>query len=328
MLYTLYVVAGIGAALVYSGCMGSALKWFTERARARGRHHRGGLRRRHGALHSVHRLDDSASAATRRRSSTTGIFQGVVILIVAQFLRHPPRAAAAGGVGQESAGARPPSLHDRRDAAHAAVLRAVRDVRDDGDRRSAGDRQRRTDGRVVGHSRRRAGRWRPRSTRSPTAAAGSSGAGRRIGSAASWRWASRSRCRRSASCWSLTVGQLSGTLFAVTLVAHLLHVGRDLLAVPVARRRLLRHAVRHLELRRAVHGEGRRVDHRRRRRGGALRAVRHLVRLLLRQRSAGAPRRRHGIRPSQLAWPAGASTRRGSDREIIRRCPRRSMPAS
>src|SRR5258708_32082995 len=30
MLYTLYVVAGIGAALVYGGCMGSALKWFTQ----------------------------------------------------------------------------------------------------------------------------------------------------------------------------------------------------------------------------------------------------------------------------------------------------------
>ncbi len=30
MLYTLYVMAGIGAALVYGGCMGSALKWFTK----------------------------------------------------------------------------------------------------------------------------------------------------------------------------------------------------------------------------------------------------------------------------------------------------------
>ena len=28
--------------------------------------------------------------------------------------------------------------------------------------------------------------------------------------------------------------------------------------------------------------------------------------VLLRQRSAGAHRRRHGIRPSRLAWPAGA----------------------
>ena len=31
MLYTLYCLAGIGAALIYGGCMGSALKWFTER---------------------------------------------------------------------------------------------------------------------------------------------------------------------------------------------------------------------------------------------------------------------------------------------------------
>ena len=30
MLYALYVMAGIGAALVYGGCMGSALKWFTK----------------------------------------------------------------------------------------------------------------------------------------------------------------------------------------------------------------------------------------------------------------------------------------------------------
>src|ERR1700751_3796249 len=30
-LYTAYIVAGIGAALVYSGCIGSALKWFSDR---------------------------------------------------------------------------------------------------------------------------------------------------------------------------------------------------------------------------------------------------------------------------------------------------------
>ena len=51
----------------------------------------------------------------------------------------------------------------------------------------------------------------------------------------------------------LTVGRLSGALFTVTLVLVVLHVGRDLLAVPVARRRLLRHAPRDVELRRAVH---------------------------------------------------------------------------
>src|SRR5438445_12948342 len=30
MLYGLYVLAGIGAALVYGGCIGSALKWFKQ----------------------------------------------------------------------------------------------------------------------------------------------------------------------------------------------------------------------------------------------------------------------------------------------------------
>ena len=29
MLYVLYVTAGIGAALIYGGCMGSSLKWFS-----------------------------------------------------------------------------------------------------------------------------------------------------------------------------------------------------------------------------------------------------------------------------------------------------------
>ena len=93
------------------------------------------------------------------------------------------------------------SVHHRRDAAHAAVLRALRDVRDDGDRRPAGHRERRADGEVVGHSGGGARRWRRRSTRSPTAAAASSGAGCPTASAASWRWASRSCCRRSAWCW-------------------------------------------------------------------------------------------------------------------------------
>ena len=57
MLYALYVLAGIGAALVYGGCIGSALKWFTnERGLAAG-HHRRRVRRRHGAVHPGHRVD-------------------------------------------------------------------------------------------------------------------------------------------------------------------------------------------------------------------------------------------------------------------------------
>ena len=76
MLYTLYVIAGIGAALVYGGCIGSALKWFTNKRGFAAGHHGGRVRRRHGAVHSVHRRRSSRAAATRRRSSTPAFFKG------------------------------------------------------------------------------------------------------------------------------------------------------------------------------------------------------------------------------------------------------------
>ena len=244
-----------------------------------------------------------------------------MILVVAQFLRHPPRARRAGGVGRGDApklGQQ--ALHDRRDAAHAAVLRAVRDVRDDGDRRSAGHGQRRADGQGRGAFPPPRSRCRDaRSTRSPTAAAGSSGAGRRTASAARLAMGIAFVLQAVCLVLVLTVGRLSGTLFTVTLVAHLLHLGRDLLALPVARRRLLRHAVRHLELRRAVLGEGRGVDHRRRRRRrccSSTSAAGPPASTAARCWRSSPPSR---IRPSQLAWPTGASTRRASDREVIRR---------
>jgi OFA family oxalate/formate antiporter-like MFS transporter len=93
MVYTLYVVAGIGAALVYGGCMGSALKWFTkERGFAAGviaAGFGGGTALFIPLIASMIR-----DQGYRTAFLTTGIFQGVVILVVAQFLCHPPRAAA------------------------------------------------------------------------------------------------------------------------------------------------------------------------------------------------------------------------------------------
>jgi len=93
MLYALYVVAGIGAALVYGGCMGSALKWFTkDRGFAAGviaAGFGGGT-----ALFIPFIASMIQHQGYQTAFLTTGIFQGVVILIVAQFLRHPPRAAA------------------------------------------------------------------------------------------------------------------------------------------------------------------------------------------------------------------------------------------
>jgi OFA family oxalate/formate antiporter-like MFS transporter len=89
MVYGLYVLAGVGAALVYGGCMGSALKWFTkERGFAAGliaAGFGGGTALFIPAIAWIIRHRGYATAFI-----WTGILQGVVILIVAQFLRHPP----------------------------------------------------------------------------------------------------------------------------------------------------------------------------------------------------------------------------------------------
>jgi OFA family oxalate/formate antiporter-like MFS transporter len=89
MLYTLYVMAGIGAALVYGGCMGSALKWFTkERGLAAGiiaAGFGGGTALFVPIIAFLIKNDGYKTAFLY-----TGIFQGTMILLVAQFLRHPP----------------------------------------------------------------------------------------------------------------------------------------------------------------------------------------------------------------------------------------------
>jgi OFA family oxalate/formate antiporter-like MFS transporter len=93
-LYTLYVLAGIGAALVYGGCMGSALKWFTkERGFAAGltaAGFGGGT-----ALFIPFIASMIKGSGYQSAFIYTGIFQGIVILIVAQFLRHPPAQPVA-----------------------------------------------------------------------------------------------------------------------------------------------------------------------------------------------------------------------------------------
>jgi len=100
MLYTLYVIAGIGAALVYGGCMGSALKWFTtKRGLASGlcaAGFGGGT-----ALFIPFIATMIKNSGYRTAFLYTGIFQGIVIIVVAQFLRHPavvaaPKPAAGG----------------------------------------------------------------------------------------------------------------------------------------------------------------------------------------------------------------------------------------
>ena len=236
MLYTLYVLAGIGAALVYGGCMGSALKWFTkERGLAPGiiaAGFGGGT-----ALFIPFIASMIKNQGYQTAFLYTGIFQGVMILVVAQFLRHPPAAPAAPKPAAAAAvEARPASVHDRRDAADAAVLRALRDVRDDGDRRPAGHRERRV-------------RWR-KAWGIPAAAlalATSLNALANGGSRIFWGWVSDRTGRElamgiafalQAVCLRAGADRRPPLRHAVHRHARadLLHLGRGLLAVPVDRR--------------------------------------------------------------------------------------------
>ena len=104
ILYVLYCAAGTGAAFVYSGCIGSALKWFKDRrgmasgimAAGFG----GGT-----ALFIPFISSMLKSDGYQQTFLVSGIVQGVVIVFVAQFLRHPKAEpatakAAAGGAAQ------------------------------------------------------------------------------------------------------------------------------------------------------------------------------------------------------------------------------------
>jgi MFS transporter, OFA family, oxalate/formate antiporter len=94
MLYGLYAVAGIGAAFVYSGCVGSALKWFKDRrgfaAGVIAAGFGGGT-----ALFIPIISYLIQGSGYREALLWTGIVQGSVIFIVAQFLRHPHAVPAA-----------------------------------------------------------------------------------------------------------------------------------------------------------------------------------------------------------------------------------------
>src|SRR5262245_42433497 len=101
-LYALYVLAGIGAALIYGGCVGSAPKWFTQRRGVAAglivAGFGGGT-----ALFIPFIAAIIKSSGYQTAFVYTGIFQGAVILLVAQFLRHPaPQPAAEKATGGAS----------------------------------------------------------------------------------------------------------------------------------------------------------------------------------------------------------------------------------
>src|SRR5262245_8985131 len=87
-LYVAYALAGVGAAFVYSGAIGSALKWYpTRRGFASGVIAAG-----FGGGTALFALAISYIIKTRDYSTAflwTGILQGAVITLVAQTLRHP-----------------------------------------------------------------------------------------------------------------------------------------------------------------------------------------------------------------------------------------------
>ena len=97
-LYMLYALAGTGAAFVYSGCVGSALKWFQDRrgfaAGVIAAGFGGGT-----ALFVPIISNIIANQGYQAAFFWTGVTQGVVILVVAQFLRHPAHTAAAASRG-------------------------------------------------------------------------------------------------------------------------------------------------------------------------------------------------------------------------------------
>jgi len=100
--YFFYGMAGIGAAFVYSGAIGSALKWFpTRRGMASGIIAAGFGGGTALFIPIIRYLIGNHSYQTA--FLVTGIIQGLVITIAAQVLRHPgkdfvPPKAAAGAV--------------------------------------------------------------------------------------------------------------------------------------------------------------------------------------------------------------------------------------
>jgi OFA family oxalate/formate antiporter-like MFS transporter len=94
MLYALYCLAGMGAAFVYSGSIGSALKWFKDRRGLASGIMAAGFGGGTALFIPVIQWL-IGSGGHRTAFVATGIVQGLVILAVAQFLRHPPKEAKA-----------------------------------------------------------------------------------------------------------------------------------------------------------------------------------------------------------------------------------------
>jgi MFS transporter, OFA family, oxalate/formate antiporter len=119
-LYLFYATAGIGAALVYSGCIGSALKWFSDRRGLASGIIAAGFGGGTALFVPIirHLIDNYGY---REAFLWTGILQGLVIVVVAQFLRHP-----TGGVAPAPAVAAARQTKNRRNTDHFTTSEMLR----------------------------------------------------------------------------------------------------------------------------------------------------------------------------------------------------------
>ena len=128
MLYALYCVAGIGAAFVYSGSIGSALKWFKERRGLASGIMAAGFG---GGTALFIPFISSMIASTRlsgdvRRDRPRAGPRHPRSSRSSCGIRRPKPAAPQPAAGAAGIAGRQAAVHDARDAAHAAVLRDVR----------------------------------------------------------------------------------------------------------------------------------------------------------------------------------------------------------
>jgi OFA family oxalate/formate antiporter-like MFS transporter len=90
-----YAFAGVGAAFVYSGCVGSALKWYPNRRGFAAGLIAAGFGGGSGLFNLAIQNYLIPVHGYQKTFLWTGIFQGLVIMIVAQFLRHPDASFTA-----------------------------------------------------------------------------------------------------------------------------------------------------------------------------------------------------------------------------------------
>ena len=118
-LYGSYVAAGVGAAFVYSSCVGSAVKWFPGRRGLAAGIIAAGFGG--GTALFIPVITSLIKSHTYQGAFLyTGLAQGIVITIAAQFIRHPTSDFAAAGPAVAV------TTHSRRNTVHFTTPEMLR----------------------------------------------------------------------------------------------------------------------------------------------------------------------------------------------------------